>query len=938
MASNIDTQFALRNRGRIVITAMVSSLALASLTGCSSSSLSGSSPSASAYTQNGLARQATIEFDQNQTQGDFTFDTYSDLANDVNLPDRWLSEAFDATAEIQARRAAGQAGLAVASADEFERVAQRDASLAGAQSRFEVSVSNVENLKAVYDAKLAEMDARTFANTQRNAAQSARNNASLAIGELEWRKQFEEMYAQADREWQAAQGEHSKMLSHRSAVSDRGNAQIEKMREVARLTDERASETVAKLRAEAQAVSSQSQARVSALEENIQTTGTRFGAEAQEWRERAAATSDRAEAEAAELRAEANRLEAQDAEQQYSLSVLAADLKYDNAIADAEQLAVEAETRAEQIRATVDRIQGKADQSFEIAKGDYESESASINKFNTQTSASIDFRRGEADRLEREARAEFVKAEAEARANAIIEASRHQQFLSDEEYALIEAESLAEASRIQKKLYTQLAKEARERSSTLDNKSKQRDPEATNSDDTPVLTDASGKPIILDPDRVAVFKSALAEVSAIRRHEDAAEKALIATVTQRTTDLEMWFEQQVTAFESESERASTIARNGAAEVDELWITRATALSNSKAERERSYVTAEATRRETLAEISQLRAEAVALEKKASASVRQYLANADAADNNGSSSTSALAVRRNSESIRGSSEEQRLLAEADALEISQQAVVAQMWQEIDTSERVLSAELAKLDRSAESFIAVSKATFDEQTFVADTFASVAQTNLQQLAADHSADQAIASAESEYLDNLRNATSLAAQAAVARAAADAQFEFSTFAADDSFTRATIAAQAAMARSESETQFAIANALDQAVFAQFESRVVQTESERNRALAGVYLADQQEIAYITQREAAALRYADLSAESLAKLSERAKAFRDAARQNWDERLAFTPEYATPATAQALYEQTLRDLGLLSGDNSEFNTFNGDGTLITEEGIDLD
>lgn len=937
MASNNVMNSAIRNTPRVVVTAMVSALAFGSLTGCSSSALVGSSPTAASYTQDGLARQATIEFDQNQTRGDYTLNTYSSLAQDSNLPDRWLSEAFDATAEIQARRAAGQAGLAVASADEFERVASRDASLAGAQSRFDVSISNVENLKAVYDAKLAEMDARTFASSQRSAAQAARNGASIAVGELEWRQQFEEMFAQAEQEWQAAQGEHSKMIAHRSAVESRGNAQLDKMREVARLTDDRARQSVAKLRAEANAASDQSQARVAALQESIQTTGTRFNAEAQEWRERAAATSDRAQAEAADLRAEADRIEATDADQQYALSLLAADLKFDSSVADAEQLAVDAETRAEEIRAIVDRIQGQADQSFEISKSDYESEAAAINKFDTQTSANIDFRRNEADRLERDARAEFVKAEAEARANAIIEASRHQQFLSDEELALIEAEATAEASRIQKKLYKQLAKEARESSSTLADKTKQREPNATNADGTPALTDASGKPIVLDPDRVAIFKSALAEVSAIRRHEEAAERALNATIAQRSTDLEMWFEQQVTAFESESERAETIARNGAAEVDELWINRASLLANAKAQRERTYVSSEANRRETLAKIAQLRSEAVALEKKSAASVRQYLANAEAADNNGFNSTSALAVKRDSESVRGSSEQQRLLAEAQALETSQQAVVAQMWQEIETSQQVLGAELAKLDRSAESFIAVAEATYDEQTFVANTFASVARTNLQQLAADHSADQAIAAAEAEYLDNLRNATSLAAQAAVARAAADAQFEFSTFAADDTYTRATIAAQAAMARSESATQFAIADALDQAVFAQFESRIVQTESERNRALAGIYLNDQQEVAYTTQRQAAALRYADLSAESLAKLSERAKAFRDAAQQNWDERLAFTPNYPTPATAQALYEQTLRDLGVLTDGNS-FDTFNSDGTVITEEGIDLD
>ena len=170
--------------------------------------------------------------------------------------------------------------------------------------------------------------------------------------------------------------------------------------------------------------------------------------------------------------------------------------------------------------------------------------------------------------------------------------------------------------------------------------------------------------------------------------------------------------------------------------------------------------------------------------------------------------------------------------------------------------------------------------------------------------------IASAEASYMDSIRNATELAAQAAVSRTLADAEYQFAMFQSDDMRTRAGIAAETRMAQASAEAQFAIADAKDQSVRAAFDARIAQTQAERNRALANQYLAQQQRNAAVQQAIAAAAAYRDMSSEAIAKLNDRATTFALTAQDNWDERLAVLPEFPGAASGDEVYEQIIASL----------------------------
>jgi hypothetical protein len=204
----------------------------------------------------------------------------------------------------------------------------------------------------------------------------------------------------------------------------------------------------------------------------------------------------------------------------------------------------------------------------------------------------------------------------------------------------------------------------------------------------------------------------------------------------------------------------------------------------------------------------------------------------------------------------------------------------------------------------------------------------------MAAAHQAEAQIAASNVEYMHSLRNATKLAASAAVSRSLADATYEFSTFQAEDTGARSRILAESRMAEAAANAQFQIASAQDQAVRSLFDSRIVQTESERNRAFANQYLAQMQSKASVEQALAAAAAYRDLSNEAIARLNARAVEFSNTAQVNWDERLATaTGKLPTVEGAEALYLQALRDL-----ENSQASYSPNPMPVITNVPVNLD
>lgn len=860
------------------------------LAGCSSTNgglFAKKSPSGD-YTTQGLANKATVEINPEEVSSLYNNDYYTQRANQVQLPGRWLGEAMSSTAETEARRAAAQAALVNAEANHNEGLASARASYEAALTSRDNGWTDGFTQETVFTAKIDEMRGQSEAYAHRADAQRTRGNAEVGIATLEWQEQFQTMNADAQRNWESAQAQHQKMLLERAAFQERGEAQIKEMNAVSVATANRAEQRVNQLRTEAQTNSEQSAARVAALTTEIETTTERFNAQAGEFRQLAESVLNESKAKAQSYRAKADALEEQDVDRAYELALMAAAEKLDRAKADADRMIQSAEAHAQSVAAEVERLESEAFARRELSKSSFASQIASVNRFVEQGEADISFRRAQASQIEIEARAEFVAAEAEARANAVRETMAHQRALTSAELELIAAEAESEARRIQAQISRELAAQAQRGSVALPGNNDPTTPGATSGDPLPALAEAPTKPVNLQPKRVAAYKTALAEAAAIRKFEVANESELYATAQERRTKSAAWLAQEVAVADSMLARASTVERKGAADVDDLYMQSETLLSSAEATFDRENALAEASRRETLAQIMNLRAEADLVVAKSASQSEEYLAKAEATLKNGTSQARSLRQQRDAAIVRGEARTKALLAEAESLERSQKAVVAQMQREVETAQLVLAAEVEKLEQVAESFVNIAQATFDEQVFVASTFKTISETKTAELAAANQAQHQIAQAEVSYMDSLANAQGFAAKAAVARTLADADYEFGTFEADDMLNRGRIEAQTRMAQAAAEAQFAIADAQDRAIRSLFESRIAQTQSDRNRAFARAYLEQQQDRAFAVQANAAFAAYADLSNQAMSRLSEQAASFNEAAQDNWDSRLA--------------------------------------------------
>jgi hypothetical protein len=894
-------------RGTVYITALVAGLAASTMTGCSIGGTTTQNNEFAKYrspAQNTTEQKAAMAdawIDETQTVGTETPESFVTDAQRVQLPQRHLSEAWDSSAETQARRAAAQSQAVTAAADASAAFSAADARQQQAFSQRDISQAEAERLEQVYAAKIAEESIRTAAQQNAFVAEADRQDEILDAAVKEWRSDVEKMRAEADAEWGRAQAEYERMLAERDAVELRGGAQIDQMKTVAERTSERASAKVRALRAEADSIAEQTDARSGELAQSIRTTEQEARARAAQLREQMKAARVDGEARAAELRARAVALEEQDVDETFSLSMTAAEARFAQTKAEADRLFEEAGSLEETLQAEISRRISTSGKLFEIDQTDYQEAIGAIDAFVEHGKGEVAIQRVKADRIERDARAEFIKAEAAARAGAVNETTRHQNTLAEEEAKRLRAEAQAEAARIRAEHLAMLAEQRKRGEVTLPGKTQPVAPGARSTDANPEFSKAPKTAERLDPKHVASFKGAIAEAQRIRMQADADERALFADAEQRRTSFGAWWEQRKAAHEASVAETNVYQRQTRAQIEQFVVEAESLLKNATAELGNAKMHAEAQRREALAMITNLRAEADAIDKKSRAMVTQLTAQAEAAERNGQSELRSLEVVKTSTKKRGEAMAAKLVAEADALEMSQQAVVAQMREEIKAAQKVLASEIVKLEQAAQSYLAVAEATYNEDLSEVAMMERVHEANAEEFAAVNDARRRMHEADIAYMRNVNSANQLMAQAAVQRVMADAEMRLDVAQSKDTVARASIIRDHAIATATVDEQFTVADAEDRATRAIFESRISSTLADRNRSYADIYLENQQANARREQAIAAAAAYRELSNRAIAMLNEQNSAFNTAAQENWYSELALPEALPVPAGVRA-------------------------------------
>lgn len=894
-------------RHPVYITALVAGLA-AALAGCSSSSKH-------AHRANGAfdakAAQATVQLSPAELAGKYDRAFYEGKARENNLPGVWVSEAHGAVAEIEARRAAAQAMRVQRDSAFSELNSVADADMQQAITEEQIARANAERTRLINNARASEFDQKITANEAAFESEARLKDSMVVALRQDRQAQFEKMRSAAGKELEQAQAVHQRMLAERAAVSSRGSAEIEEMIKVADMTEAKTKARLADYRNASAQISQQTTARVADLDQQIRSHGERTSAESVRFRQQAVAVEEQTKAMHSELLARAVSLEEGDADAFFNASMQSAELGFQRSQADVENSRKQARAMLTEADAAATRMRGEAEKAFQVSEADFGQQRSAIDKFRSDSEAGLFVVRAQAERVETEARAQFVKAQAEALANSIRHQSAQDVTLSRTQFEQFKAQAESEAAKIKSEVSTALAAKLQQGSVEFVPTPAQTGQSVTAQDRSPTMATAPGKPIVVEPDHVAQFRTSIAKAAQLRLEADASERAMIATWQERSSQLESWWQQQTAQRAEQMARASAFEQQAAAKADDLLARADSSLRIAQAEMTRAQIEAESARKETLAQIATLRAEAQATLERGAAQKTDFLTQAEAIVKSGAAEVRSLQAQRDAANKRGTAKAKELLAQADALEQSQRAVVAQMRQEIASSQTILKAELARLDQAATSFAQVARATFEEATTIAETFSEKADIELAQMHAGNESDRRVAMADIAHMRNLGQAQTLVGQAKVDRMIAQAENRRGVQEAVDMGRRATILAQSQTQDATIQAQLASADATEETVRSRFDSRVASVQAERNVAYAQKYLSTQETNARVQQALAAANAYNNMSKEALASLTTKRGNLETAAKQNWDQRLAMPATYTEPEFQRAFENPANKKFG---------------------------
>ncbi len=811
-----------------------------------------------------------------------------DEANRNQLPDEYLAEARIGLSEIEAALAAARASEIEKDATLREGLAHVSAQRRNAEARERAMLAQAEKLQEQYSAKQNELWTNISSRERSLNSTSEKNAAFIEALRKEAEMAHAELTSRAWQDYTSAKAQVENLKSVRHATLEEGQAMIEEMRENAQATKSRANATVSKLRTQAQSVREQTDARSEELQVQIVSISEQTEAEVSRLTTRANSLKKDAQARFSELVARADAMTEQGSKEEYELRVNSAKTELSKAKAEYERLRNQAETTLERANAEIDRLQAEAEQIAFLGSTNFDHTMSELDSWKKSELAEISKLRSRADRMEKDARAEFVKAEAQARANAARETAAHQSELAESTMKKIIAEAEAEAAKVRTQILDELANRQKQNNVEFAGKTEPAPEEPEDLHTVPASPKVKPVTPRVEPEHIAQFRSSLARVMNLRTNSDAQEMAMNATFEESVSRTEA-VRAQFMALSSEklavAEAMNTQARAQYADLTtqaEAWIT------TSQAGYDRALSEADAFRKEMLAEASDLRAEATAGRDYALAQSELLLVEANTVKNTGESEVRALQAALDATKRRGNAEFDRLWVEAESVERSNEALFTQINTQIASAERVLEAEMTKQDRAIASAATIAEANYNESMVHADVFARKSEVEINRMAAQNTLDYTLASAEIDHLRNLSYSTVLKADASVSRMLATARADREQSEAIAEVASAKLRSTSDMKRAEIVASSRSAEAREEAVRALFDARLVQVNSERIRDLTDIYRDDvfKQTNLETSLAQAEAMR-SELN-QRFAQLKKEQHQLQRSARDNWDHRLA--------------------------------------------------
>jgi len=812
----------------------------------------------------------------------------SDLANRSDLPVMYVSEGKIGVLKVKT-------ALETADTDDLQARAELDKQLADFDTRrmevkaqANIDLSEAEALREKYNQEYSKAMAQIEARETELNALIKRKDTIIESLTKEGNSKRNDIIDKAREKFESETARIEQLKEIHSAIKVEGEAKILEMTEASKATRERAAATILELEAKADAVKMETQARVDELNEQIDSAEIQTRSEVDRLNASHEAILKNATAHAKELRAKADTIEANLADEEYELKLTKAESARTEAQVKTKEESAYAPTRFEKAMAEIDRLRAETHHHQDSSTANYEIRLVEIQTKLDNELNEVKKLRINADRAEQVARAEFVKIEAAARAEAVRQTAIHAEAVAEAQKLQLIAEAEAEAARIKQEILEELAAKKEAGEVELDNNTTAVSQQTEDLHEVPDVPQVQAVAPRIEPAYIANYRKSLVEVMGIRAQADAHELVANATFTEAKANLMAVKTQEDAIALEQLAIADALEAQARLRFSEIETKTEKEMDIIESKYRNHVAQAESFRKEKEAEVLDLRSQAKALEQIASARAEQLLAEAKAITKWNKNNIRELKVVLWAIQQRGDAQYSKLMTEIRSITDSQEALALKIDSQIDSARKCLEAELAKIDNSIQSAERIAQADYQQAVTQATVLRQKIEAEISRTNAQFTMEEAISKAQIERDRELALSQSLRGEAAYERMIAEAKTSKTRENADLEAKRASAQAEMNITLAANSAKRGAAQAYLDVVKARFNARIQQVKAERINDLAEEYYVTSLRQTDLANTLAQAMAAREDSKLKLLELQKRQAELQTASMENWSNKLA--------------------------------------------------
>ncbi|MHC4359259.1 MAG: coiled-coil domain-containing protein [Planctomycetota bacterium] len=813
---------------------------------------------------------------------------FSNLANRSDLPGKYVSEGKIGVSKVEAVMETADAADLRARAELDKQLADFNARRREVEAQVNMNLSEADALSGKYKKEYSKATAQIEAREAELDALIERKDTIIASLTKEGDSKRNDIVDNACEKFESEMARVEQLKEIYNAIKVESDAKILEMTAASKATRERAAATVSELEAKAQAVQLEMQAHVDELNAQMKSTTIRTNSEADRLDVSRETILKDAEAQTKELRTKANTIEENFTNEQYQLKLVEAMSVKAKTQAETQEKSANAPTRFEKAIAEIDRLRAETQHHLESTAANYDSQLAEIHaKLNDELNE-VEKLRASADRAEEVARAEFVKVEAAARAEAVRQTAIHAESVAKAQKLQIIAEAEAEAARIKQEMLEEIASKKAANNVEIDNNTTAVSLPTEDQYDVPAVLKVEAVAPRIEPEHIVAYRTSLAEVMETRAKSDILELVATATFAETKTTLLAVKKQEDAIASEQLAIANALEAQARSRFNEIETKTEKELDVAESKYRQHLVQAESFRKEKEAEVLDYKSQANAIEQIANAHAKQLRAEEGVITKCGQNDVKELKVMLWAVKQRSDAQYSKLITEAKSVSNSQEALALQIDAQIDSARRYLDTELSKIENSIQSATRIAQADYQQALTQANVLRQKIDAEINRTNAQFTMEYAISRAQIERDKRLALSQTLRGEAAYNRMIANANANKTCENADIDAQRTTAQADMEIILTNNLAKREAAQAYLDAVKARFNARVQQVEAERVIDIAGEQNAMAIKRTDLASALAQATAAREDSSRKLAELQKRQAELQTASMVNWSDKLA--------------------------------------------------